>query len=227
MLFIWKILQEKGHLPPFWHSLQLWSPCKPYEMWAEWYFKEGCDHYTQIHSYYSTDGHRGLSHSLPLFLALLTQTLWGQRVEALAPTPQTLGKPGKASESIPSFPILIHGKRRTWWAWCHIFPHTGHERSPPTAPPRPATVQILDSTPRLAKRKAGMEERARMGLIFACSCIVSRGKKWQHRVQFAPPSEQLGPSERGQADRWLPTSVLCGRYRWGTPHHHLSSSICL
>lgn len=107
----------------------------------------------------------------------------------------------------------------------HFYPHRP-ATSPPTPLPCVATVQILDRTPRLAKRRA-RKKGQEWGLIFACPSIVSGGKKWQHRVQFFSPPEQLGPGKRGQADRWLPTSVLCSRYRWGTSHHNLSLSICL
>lgn len=54
-------------------------------------------------------------------------------------------------------------------------------------------VQILGRTPRLAKRRA-RKRGQEWGLIFACSSIVSGGKKWQHRVQFFSPQSNLGPA---------------------------------
>lgn len=69
--------------------------------------------------------------------------------------------------------------------------------SPPLPPRCLATVQILDRTPRLAKRRArkiGQE----WGLIFACPSIVSGGKKWQHRVQFFSPQSSSGPAREAR-----------------------------
>lgn len=116
------------------------------------------------------------------------------------------------------------GKRRAWWDWCHSLACTGLRWTLPTNTPIscPAKVQILDRTLGLAKRRARRMEQE-WGLIFACPSIVSGGKKWQHRVQFFSPQS----SKRGQADRWLPTSVLCSRYRWGTLHRNRSLSVCL
>lgn len=56
-----------------------------------------------------------------------------------------------------------------------------------------AMVQILGRTPRLAKRRARKRGQD-WGLIFACSSIVSGGKKWQHRVQFFSPQSSSGPA---------------------------------
>lgn len=52
------------------------------------------------------------SHIPSLFLALLTQTLSGDKGWKDWGPLWTRGKPGKASESSPSFPILICGERK-------------------------------------------------------------------------------------------------------------------
>lgn len=78
----------------------------------------------------------------------------------------------------------------------HFPPH-----QPAIGPPSPlfclATVQIVDRTPRLAKRRAKKRGQER-GLIFACPSIVSGGKKWQHRVQFFSPQSSSGPAREAR-----------------------------
>lgn len=88
-----------------------------------------------------------------------------------------------------------------WWAWCHT--------QPPPLPvlvcKEPSHLPVLpsrgpdsrqDTTP---GREGGVKKRGQeWGLIFACSSIVSGGKKWQHRVQFFSPQSSSGPAREAR-----------------------------
>lgn len=97
--------------------------------------------------------------------------------------------------------------------------------SPPTPLLRNCSPDTRQDT--TADYEEGKRKRARMGVDICMSFHCKRGQKVTAPCPILFPQEQPGPGKRGQADRWLPTSVLCSRYRWGTSHCNLSLSVCL
>lgn len=131
-----------------------------------------------------------------------TDPLWGQRVEGL----ESPLDPGEARQGLREQPIISNSnmwqEKDLMGPMSHFSPHRP-AMSPPTPPRSLPTVQIVDRTPRLAKRRA-RKRGQEWGLIFACPSIV-RGVKsdstvsnsfspWAARARQERPGWQMTPN---------------------------------